>query len=292
MLPGAPKKLKKSKLRGVASEGMLCSAAELGLSEERDGIVELPADAPVGTSLVDWLDLDEAILEVELTPDRGDCLSVRGIARDLSAKLGAPLHAPVPGTLDALPARAEVGSERTREVSIDPASACVRFAGRVVEGVDLTVPVPTWMSERLRRAGVRSINVAVDVTNWVMLERGNPMHAFDDDRLSGAIRVRPAVRGEPLALLDGREVALDADDDRHRRRRPARSRWPGSWAAPRPRSTPPPTNVYLECASFLPGMIVGVPRRYATRSGVLAPLRARRRLRLPARGDRAGHGAC
>lgn len=266
-LPGNPKKLKKSKLRGVSSEGMLCSGAELGLSTERDGILELPADAPVGTSLVDWLDLDEAILEVELTPDRGDCLSVVGIARDLSAKLGLPLLAPRPGGLsaDALPDRVPVTSERARPVSIDPASACVRFAGRTVEGVDLSASSPGWMSERLRRAGVRSINVAVDITNWVMLERGNPMHAFDDDKLSGAIVVRRAKPGESLALLDGRTVELDADSTVIADDSGAIS-LAGIMGGDPTSVGEGTTNVYLECAAFLPGRIVGVPRRYATRS--------------------------
>ena len=266
-LPGSPKKLEKSKLRGVASEGMLCSAAELGLSESHEGIMELPEDAPVGESLVDWLELDEAVLEVELTPDRGDCLSVRGIARDLSAKLGTPLHAPVPGDpdADALPGEAPVTSERTRDVSIDRTSACVRFAGRVVEGVDLTAPVPTWMSERLRRAGVRSINVAVDVTNWVMLERGNPMHAFDDDRLTGAIRVRPATLDEPLDLLDGRSVTLDADTTVIADGSGAIS-LAGIMGGSSTAVDGTTAAVYLECAAFLAPMIVGVPRRYATRS--------------------------
>ena len=274
-LPGSAKRLKKSKLRGVPSEGMLCSGAELGLSDAGGGIIELPADAPVGASLVDWLGLDEAILEVELTPDRGDCLSVRGIARELSAKLGVALAdpAPVPGggagpgdpDAGAASGRVEIGSERTREVSIDPGCACVRFAGRVVEGVDLGAPVPLWMSERLRRAGVRSINVAVDVTNWVMLERGNPMHAFDDDRLAGAIRVRTAEAGERLALLDGREVELDADttviaDDS------GAISLAGIMGGDSTAVSETTRNVYLECAAFLPARIVGVPRRYATRS--------------------------
>ncbi len=265
LLPGASKKLKKSKLRGVPSEGMLCSAAELGLSAERDGIIELAEGAPPGTSLVDWLDLDEAVLKVELTPDRGDCLSVRGIARELSAKLDRPLLSPTPGELSTLPERAEVVSGRSRDVSIDEASACVRFAGRVVEGVDLTTPVPGWMSERLRRAGVRSINLAVDITNWVMLERGNPMHAFDDDLLSGGIVVRQARAGESLTLLDGRTVELDADSTVIADDSGAISL--AGIMGGEPTSVSASTvNVYFECACFLPQRIVGVPRRYATRS--------------------------
>ncbi|MGG5873713.1 phenylalanine--tRNA ligase subunit beta [Pseudomonas peli] len=197
-------KIKKAKLRGVESNGMLCSASELQISEENDGLMELPADAPVGQDIRVYLDLDDASIEVDLTPNRGDCLSLAGLAREVGALYAAPVARPV---VDAVaPSHDEV-----RPVEVLAAQACPRYLGRVVRNVDLSKPTPLWMVERLRRADVRSIDAAVDITNYVMLELGQPLHAFDLAEINGGIRVRMAEEGEKLVLLDGQEVSLRSD---------------------------------------------------------------------------------
>ncbi|MBS7662910.1 phenylalanine--tRNA ligase subunit beta [Pseudomonas lalucatii] len=197
-------KIKKAKLRGVESNGMLCSASELQVSEDNDGLLELPADAPVGQDIRAYLQLDDASIEVDLTPNRGDCLSLAGLAREVSALYGAPVTRPA---IAAVPA----AHDEVRPVEVLAAQACPRYLGRVVRNVDLSRPTPLWMVERLRRADVRSIDAAVDVTNYVMLELGQPMHAFDLAEINGGIRVRMAEEGEKLVLLDGQEISLRAD---------------------------------------------------------------------------------
>ncbi|MDD2046243.1 phenylalanine--tRNA ligase subunit beta [Pseudomonas putida] len=197
-------KIKKAKLRGVESNGMLCSAAELQISEENDGLLELAADAPVGEDIRAYLDLDDASIEIGLTPNRGDCLSVAGLARDVGALYDAPV------TRLAVPAVAAAHDE-VRPVEVLAPAACPRYLGRVIRNVDLSRPTPLWMVERLRRSDVRSIDAAVDITNYVMLELGQPMHAFDLAEINGGIRVRMAEEGEKLVLLDGQEVALRSD---------------------------------------------------------------------------------
>ncbi|CAK9888592.1 MULTISPECIES: phenylalanine--tRNA ligase subunit beta [Pseudomonas] len=197
-------KIKKAKLRGVESNGMLCSAAELQISEENDGLLELAADAPVGTDIRLYLDLDDASIEIGLTPNRGDCLSVAGLARDVGALYDVPVTRPQ------VPAVAAVHDE-VRPVEVLAPAACPRYLGRVIRNVDLTRPTPLWMVERLRRSDVRSIDAAVDITNYVMLELGQPMHAFDLAEINGGIRVRMAEEGEKLVLLDGQEVTLRPD---------------------------------------------------------------------------------
>ncbi|MFI8384919.1 phenylalanine--tRNA ligase subunit beta [Pseudomonas sp. NPDC079086] len=197
-------KIKKAKLRGVESNGMLCSASELQISEENDGLMELPADAPVGQDIRVYLDLDDASIEVDLTPNRGDCLSLAGLAREVGALYAAPVTRPVVAAV--APSHDEV-----RPVEILAAQACPRYLGRVVRNVDLSKPTPLWMVERLRRADVRSIDAAVDITNYVMLELGQPLHAFDLAEINGGIRVRMAEEGEKLVLLDGQEVSLRSD---------------------------------------------------------------------------------
>ncbi|WP_325948236.1 phenylalanine--tRNA ligase subunit beta [Pseudomonas putida] len=197
-------KIKKAKLRGVESFGMLCSAAELQISEENDGLLELAADAPVGEDIRTYLSLDDASIEIGLTPNRGDCLSIAGLARDVSALYDTPVTRPV------VPAVAAAHDE-VRPVEVSAPAACPRYLGRVIRNVDLSKPTPLWMVERLRRSDVRSIDAAVDVTNYVMLELGQPMHAFDLAEINGGIRVRMAEEGEKLVLLDGQEVALRAD---------------------------------------------------------------------------------
>ncbi|MGP9827602.1 phenylalanine--tRNA ligase subunit beta [Ectopseudomonas khazarica] len=197
-------KIKKAKLRGVESQGMLCSASELQVSDDNSGLMELAADAPVGQSLRDYLGLDDVCIELGLTPNRGDCLSIAGLAREVGAMYGAPV---TPVAIDPVaPAHDEV-----RSVDVLAAQACPRYLGRVIRNVDLSRPTPLWMVERLRRSDVRSIDPAVDITNYVMLELGQPMHAFDLAEINGGIRVRMAEEGEKLVLLDGQEVSLRAD---------------------------------------------------------------------------------
>ncbi|UVM20142.1 phenylalanine--tRNA ligase subunit beta [Pseudomonas wadenswilerensis] len=197
-------KIKKAKLRGVESNGMLCSAAELQISEENDGLLELAADAPVGEDIRVYLDLDDASIEIGLTPNRGDCLSVAGLARDVGALYDVAVTRPQ------VPAVAAAHDE-VRPVEVLAPAACPRYLGRVIRNVDLTKPTPLWMVERLRRSDVRSIDAAVDITNYVMLELGQPMHAFDLAEINGGIRVRMAEEGEKLVLLDGQEVTLRPD---------------------------------------------------------------------------------
>lgn len=197
-------KIKKAKLRGVESFGMLCSAAELQISEENDGLLELASDAPVGEGIRQYLSLDDASIEIGLTPNRGDCLSIAGLARDVSALYDVPVTRPL------VPAVAAAHDE-VRPVEVQAPAACPRYLGRVIRNVDLSKPTPLWMVERLRRSDVRSIDAAVDITNYVMLELGQPMHAFDLAEINGGIRVRMAEEGEKLVLLDGQEVALRAD---------------------------------------------------------------------------------
>ncbi len=197
-------KLRKAKIRGVVSNGMLCSAIELGLGDESDGIMELPADAPLGAALVDFLELPDAVIDVDLTPNRGDCFSVLGLARDVAALSGAELRNaqrdPVPATI-----------EDVHAVKLIEPAACPRFAGRLVRGIDPAAKSPAWMTERLRRAGLRGISPVVDITNYVMLELGQPLHAYDATLLQGPIRPRLAKRGETLTLLDEKEVELNDD---------------------------------------------------------------------------------
>jgi phenylalanyl-tRNA synthetase beta chain len=204
MLPG-DFSIRKAKLRGVESFGMLCSAKELGLAESSEGLMHLPADLSPGSDVRDALGLDDTILEVDLTPNRADCLSMSGIAREVAALTGTPLSvpeiAPVPAAVD----------DRFA-VSIEARDDCRVYAGRVVRGVDPVAPTPLWMRERLRRAGIRSLGPLVDVTNYVMLELGQPMHAFDLARLEGGIVVRRARAGERLVLLDGQEIGLGEAD--------------------------------------------------------------------------------
>ncbi len=197
-------KIKKAKLRGVESNGMLCSASELQISDDNDGLLELPADAPVGQDIREYFGLDDVSIEVDLTPNRGDCLSLAGLAREVGALYDAPVTRPHVAAV--APAHDEV-----RPVEVLAPQACPRYLGRVVRNVDLSKPTPRWMVERLRRADVRSIDAAVDITNYVMLELGQPMHAFDLNVIQGGIRVRMAEEGEKLVLLDGQEVTLRAD---------------------------------------------------------------------------------
>ncbi|RLA16578.1 MAG: phenylalanine--tRNA ligase subunit beta [Gammaproteobacteria bacterium] len=199
-LPGGLK-IKKSKIRGEVSLGMLCSSQELELDQESDGILELPEDAAVGLSLSEYLDLTDYILEVELTPNRGDCLSARGLGRDLAAISGAEFSGLPTTVINAQIDEAPV-------INLANAESCPRYVGRLIRGVNAAAPTPMWIRERLRRSGIRSLSLLVDIANYVMLELGQPMHAFDLTKINGPIQVRMAVDGESLILLNGEEQNL------------------------------------------------------------------------------------
>ncbi len=197
-------KLTKSKIRGVVSHGMLCSAVELGLGTESDGIIALPEDAPVGEALTTFLQLPDVSIDLSLTPNRGDCFSVLGIARDVSALSGAAIKDSA-----VTPVKAAIDDVHPVEISFP--EGCPSFAGRVIRGIDPKATSPLWMVERLRRSGLRGISPVVDVTNYVMLELGQPLHAYDLGRIQGAIRPRMAKKGEKVTLLDEKEVTLSED---------------------------------------------------------------------------------
>ncbi len=208
-LPGATPneekwQIKKAKLRGVESFGMLCGQTELKAGDDDTGLWELPADAPVGLNLREYLNLDDKLIEVDLTPNRSDCLSVKGIAREVGvlnrAPVNAPAIAPVAASIDdSFPVHLEAGA------------ACSRYVGRVIRNIDISRPSPAWLQDKLVRSGLRSIDAVVDVTNYVLLELGQPMHAFDLSKLSSSIHVRLAQQGESIQLLDGQEIKLNAD---------------------------------------------------------------------------------
>lgn len=200
VLPG-DFKIKPAKLRGVPSNGMLCSYKELGLCEEGSGIIEFPADAPLGMDIHDYLQLNDKAIEVDLTANRADCLSIRGLAREFGVLTKTDVNYPVIADVAAT-------ISDTFTVNVADKKACPRYACRVLKGLDITKPSPMWMQEKLRRAGIRSIDAIVDVTNYVMLELGQPMHAFDLNALTGNITVRQSNPGEKLVLLSGEEAEL------------------------------------------------------------------------------------
>ena len=196
--------IKKAALRGIDSFGMLCSAKELGIDADASGLLELPGDAPVGTPLANYLHLPDAAIEIKLTPNRPDCLSVQGVARDVAAIFGVPAAVPAIATIAAT-------TMHERKVELHAGADCPRYCGRLIEGIDASVQTPFWMAERLRRSGLRPISLLVDVTNYVLLEMGQPLHAFDNTTLTGTIGVRRARAGESLKLLDESEVKLDSE---------------------------------------------------------------------------------
>ncbi|CNF50185.1 phenylalanine--tRNA ligase subunit beta [Yersinia massiliensis] len=203
VLPG-DFKIKAAKLRGEPSEGMLCSFSELAISEDHDGIIELPADAPIGVDIREYLKLDDKTIEISVTPNRADCLGIIGVARDVAVVNQLALTEP-----DMSPVAASIND--TFPIRVDAPQACPRYLGRVVKGINVKAATPLWMREKLRRCGIRSIDPVVDVTNFVLLELGQPMHAFDLDRIEGGIIVRLAAEGEELTLLDGTKAKLNAD---------------------------------------------------------------------------------
>ena len=197
-------KIKKAKVRGIESFGMLCSAEELSLSESSDGLIELDGDAEIGQRVDEYLQLDESLIDIDLTPNRGDCLSVQGIARELEVLANGDYH-----PLDVEPVDSE--SDSIIKISLQDSVACPRYIGRVISGIDTSAPTPLWMQERLRRSGVRAISAIVDITNYVMLELGQPMHAFDLAKINEEIIVRQSQQGEKVILLDESEITLDDD---------------------------------------------------------------------------------
>lgn len=203
VLPGNFK-IKKGKLRGQESFGMMCSEQELGILEQADGLMNLPQDAPIGQDIRHYLKLDDHCIEVDLTPNRADCLSVYGIAREVSALTGASVK-------PLMIAEHQAHHEITRGVRIEAKDGCKRYYGAVIKGVDSEAQTPLWMQEKLRRSGVRSISLAVDITNYVMLLTGQPMHAFDHNKVDGDIHVRYAIDGEKITLLDETEVTLQSN---------------------------------------------------------------------------------
>jgi phenylalanyl-tRNA synthetase beta chain len=243
-----------AKLRGVESQGMLASAKELGLAESSSGILELPADAPLGAPLRDYLKLDEPILELNVTPNRGDAMSVIGIAREVAALTASSLAGPE------IRAPAAAHNERLA-VTLDAPGGCPRFAGCIVRGIDNRGESPLWLKERLRRCGVRSISPLVDITNYVMLELGQPMHAYDLGKLNGPIHARLARAGEQLTLLDGRTITVEPDvllicDDA------GPVGLAGVMGGERTAVSPATTDVYFEAAFFSPEGVSGRARRF------------------------------
>ena len=244
---GAPFAIKLSKLRGVESQGMLCSARELKLSEDHSGLLILPEDTPIGQDIRETLNLDDTIFEIKLTPNKADCLSVFGVARETSAITGAPLH-----PLDIKPAIVKLNE--TLPVKISAPDLCGRFSGRVIRGVNARAKSPQWMVERLERSGQRSISALVDISNYVMLELGRPSHVFDLDKIHGSMDVRWGRKGETLKLLNGNTVELDETvgviaDDQHI------ESLAGIMGGDSTAVTLDTTNIYLEAAFWWPDSI-------------------------------------
>jgi phenylalanyl-tRNA synthetase beta chain len=252
VLPGGLE-IKAAKLRGVESLGMLCSAKELMIDPDASGLLELPMDAPVGKALADYLGLPDASFELKLTPNRADCFSVRGVAFDVAAAFDAQVEAlQIP--------EASITSAAKIAVELHAKQDCPRYCGRVIEGLNPNAKSPLWLTEKLKRAGLRAISPLVDITNFIMLELGQPMHAFDADTLKGPVGVRYAKPGEKCKLLDEREVELDSgflsitDADKV----VALAGLMGGYDT---RVTDKTTRVFLESAHFVPSAIIGRSRK-------------------------------
>ncbi len=259
---GKPFMIKVGKLRGVESQGMLCSGRELGLGDDHEGILELAADAPVGKDIREYLDLDDQIFVIKLTPNKADCLSLMGMAREVSAITGAALCAPkwTP------PA---VSIDDKRKVTVEDKELCGRFAGRVIRGVNPQAKTPEWIVQRLSRAGQRSISALVDLSNYVMLEMGQPTHVFDIDKLNGDITVRWAKAGETLELLNGQTVILQGPDSAGKMQDAgvvADQNGPvalaGIMGGNHCAVSDDTKNIYVEAAYWLPSAIQGRARRF------------------------------
>ncbi|EIL97863.1 phenylalanine--tRNA ligase subunit beta [Rhodanobacter thiooxydans] len=245
--------IKAAKLRGVESFGMLCSAKELGIDADASGLLELPAAAPVGQPLAAYLGLPDASFELKLTPNRPDCLSMVGLAHDVAALFGSRVKLPAAASVP-------VTGDARRGIRLEAGRDAPRYLGRIIEGIDPMARSPLWLAERLRRGGLRPIGAVVDVTNYVMLELGQPLHAFDNDTLEGDIVVRHARSGETLKLLDGNEARLDesfvliADEKKA-------LAVAGVMGGHDSRVTDATRNVFLESAHFAPAAIMGRARK-------------------------------
>ena len=252
VLPGF--EIKQAKVRGVESFGMMCSETELGLAAESAGLLELPANATVGQDIREYLGLNDKLFTLKLTPNRSDCLSIIGIAREVAALTGATLELP---KFDAVSAQ----HQDVKKVSVVDAEACARYCGRLVKGVNATAQTPEWMVRRLERSGLRSISAIVDITNYVLLELGQPMHAFDAAKLQGDISVRWASQGEAITLLNEQEVKLDKDmlviaDNS------GAIAFAGVMGGQSTAVSDATTDIFLESAFFTPDTIAGKGRRF------------------------------
>jgi phenylalanyl-tRNA synthetase beta chain len=245
--------IKAARLRGVESNGMLCSGRELGFDSDAEGLFELSSDAPVGQPLAEWMGFPDAAIELGLTPNRSDCLGMHGLAREVGAQFASATRIPSAPVVACT-------MEETFAIRVDAPSDCPRFCGRLIRGLDARAPTPQWIKDRLRRAGVRPISILVDVANYVMIETGQPMHAFDASRLAAPMVVRRAVKGEQLKLLDERTVELDEAflvvADRNHAVALA-----GIMGGHDSRVTDATVDVFLEAAHFSPATISGRARR-------------------------------
>jgi phenylalanyl-tRNA synthetase beta chain len=246
--------IKIAKVRGIESSGMLCSAKELGIAEETAGLLILPTDAPVGQSIRQYLDLDDQVFELKLTPNRADCLSLSGVAREVAAITGSAATLPVVAEVSPT-----IADQRT--IVLDAPEACPLYCGRVIKGFNAKASTPSWMKTRLERSGIRSISALVDITNYVMLELGQPLHVFDNAKLNGVIHARMALPNEKLLLLNEQVIAVDADillisDDS----KPLAMA--GIMGGEESGVTFETTELFLESAFFAPKAIAGRARRY------------------------------
>lgn len=254
VLPG-DFKIKKAKLRGVESFGMLCSGTELGLAQDYDGLKVLADDAVVGMDIREWLNLNDTMLDVDLTPNRADCLSVEGLAREVALISGAPFNQPFDNV------SLKTHGVCAQKVVVDDHQACPKYLGCIVSGYNAQAQTPRWMVERLERSGLRPISLTVDITNYVMLELGQPMHAFDADKLQGDVQVRYANAGETLVTLDEKTLTLKADslviaDDS------GAIALAGIMGGLATSVTDDTSRLFFECAHFSPLAIVGKARQY------------------------------
>lgn len=252
VLPG-DFKIKKGKLRGVESQGMLCGASEIDLEDKIDGLLELPADAPVGVNVREYLDLDDNVIDISITPNRGDCFSIRGIAREIGVINQLPVTAP-----DIQEVAASIADEKKVVVSTE---GCPRYLGRVIKNVNTKAATPEWMERALARSGIRQHSILVDITNYVLMELGQPLHAFDGAKVQGSVQVRQATAGEKLVLLNEQEVELQddvmviADDEKA-------LAIAGIMGGLSSSVTDETTEIFLESAFFAPLHIAGRARRF------------------------------
>jgi len=257
VLPGNFK-IKKAKLRGVPSNGMLCSESEIGLSDSSDGIMELASDAPLGMCVREYLDLNDVSIDVDLTANRGDCLGLKGLAREVGVLNSMSVTGP-----EVIAVQPSI--DDTLAITLVANEACPRYLGRVIKNIDVNAKTPLWMVEKLRRSGTRSIDPVVDVTNYVLLEQGHPMHAFDLAKIDGGINVRYANEGETLVLLDGKEVKLSTETlliaDQNKALAMA-GIFGGQDSGVSTSEEMPSKDIFLESAFFAPLAILGKARQY------------------------------